>query len=162
MATVTLPDADGKPFTMKAEPGRLLIVYFGFTSCPDVCPTTLSDLKASLARIGTKADSVDLAMVTIDPAVDEASTLERYVRSFVPTATALRTDNDAVLRAAANAFGASYSIGQKADGSPEVSHSAWLYAVDERGDLRVQWPFGTKAKDLAADLTVLLKQVNTL
>jgi len=161
VAKVSLPDAtDGnRDVAMEAEPGHVLLVYFGYTSCPDVCPTTLSDLREALHddRVAPDAGRVDLAMVTIDPARDTGEVLTSYVRSFVPGAHALRTDDDARLRAAADAFGAQYSVTVPPDGGEEeVSHSGFVYAVDDRGDVVAQWSFGTTPDDLAHDLRWLL------
>lgn len=155
VAEVSLPsvEADGTstPFTFAAPQGDLLLVYFGYTSCPDVCPTTLSDVRNALTDLGDDSDDVQLAMVTIDPEIDSAEILTNYVRSFVPTGHALRTDDDAQLRAAANAFGADYG---KDDG--EVYHTGSLYAIDDQGELVLTWPFGVPTDDLASDIGRLL------
>ncbi len=156
VGALSLPAADRQAFPFKAASGQLLLVYFGYTNCPDVCPTTMSDVRATLNRLGSKADRIRLAMVTIDPERDTADKLSAYVRSFVPTATALATGDAAALKAVGDAFGVSYSVTKAADGAVEVSHSAFLYAVDDRGNIRVQWPFGIHAPELAADLSWLL------
>ena len=84
---VTLPDVSngGEPFEFRAADGGLLVVYFGYTNCPDVCPTTMADLRTALGDIGDDADRVDVAMVTIDPDRD-TPVLTDYVQSFVPDA----------------------------------------------------------------------------
>lgn len=158
-ASLALPDASGAPFAMRARPGTLLLVYFGYTSCPDVCPTTLSDVRTALKRIGAKASAVQLAMVTIDPARDPAPKLAAYLDSFVTGSIALSTTDDAALRRVADAFGAQYSVTTSATGAPEVSHSAFLYALDDTGTLLVQWPFGIHAPTLADDLDALVDDI---
>lgn len=160
VAAVSLPDTSrgGEPFAMQARPGTVLVVYFGFTSCPDVCPTTMADLRTALRDLGDDAASVDVAMVTVDPGRDDGERLSDYVGSFVDGGHALRTDDDGQLRSAADAFGADYSVETADDGTVEVSHTAFLYAVDDRGQLRVQWPFGTPADDIGTDLHLLLRQ----
>ena len=154
---ITLPDvADGgAPFTLVAEPGDALVVYFGFTSCPDICPTTLADLRQALAGMGDGAGRVDVAMVTIDPERDLDATLEGYLRSFVPDAHPLRTADDAQLRQAADAFGADYSILSTGE-DVDVQHTAYLYAVDDAGEIAVVWPFGAEPGRIQADLERLL------
>lgn len=157
VASVTLPAADGTEVGFAAPPGGVRLVYFGYTSCPDVCPTTLSDVKravASLPEAGRPKVSVD--MVSIDPARDTAEKLTEYVTTFVPSGVAVRTDDDARLRAAARAFGADYEVTPGADGTPEVVHTAELYAVDDQGRVVLIWPFGTARDDLARDLRRLL------
>ncbi len=158
VGSVTLPDTTNgdADFAMKAQDGRLLIVYFGYTQCPDVCPTTLADVKKAFKEMGGKADRVDLAMATIDPNRDTDDVISGYVRSFIPTAHALRTDDPARLQAAADAFGASYSVTPTADGKFEVTHSAAMYVVDATGTVVLTWPFGIAAESIATDLEILL------
>lgn len=157
---VTLPDAtaDDADFAFRADEGHVLLVYFGYTSCPDVCPTTLSDIRAARRKLGDDdAARVDLAMATIDPGRDTGDILTGYVRSFVPDAHALVTTDDDPLRAAAAAFGASYSVTPGPDDEdPEVAHSAFVYAVDPTAHVQVTWSFGTTPDDLAHDLRLLL------
>ena len=153
-------EADGSeaPFTFRADDGELLLVYFGYTSCPDVCPTTLSDVRRASDRIGDGADRIDLAMVTIDPLVDTPEVLTGYVRSFVPEATAVRTVDDALLRPVADVFGADYGTLEQ-DGEEQVFHTGSLYAVDDGGRLVLTWPFGVTSEDLERDLSRLLAEV---
>jgi len=155
---VSLPAADGSTVTMSAqEPGGLRLVYFGYTSCPDVCPTTMSDLKRALATLPAEERAkVQVDMVSIDPARDTGAKLTDYVTTFIPDGTAVRTDDQVALRAAADAFGADYSVTTGADGEPEVKHTADLYAVDDAGNVVLIWPFGTTSKDLGKDLRRLL------
>jgi protein SCO1 len=160
VGAVTLPDVtDGTPetpFTFRAAPGELLIVYFGFTSCPDVCPTTLADLRVALEQLGPAAERVDLAMVTVDPERDTAAVLSGYLGSFAERYHALRTTDPAALTAAEDAFGASSSVTKADDGEVEVAHSATTYVVDENGTVLVEWPFGLGSAEMAADLQALL------
>ena len=161
VATVPLPDLsdDGAPFEFSADAGGVLVVYFGYTTCPDVCPSTLSDLRLALSRMDTDdTDRVELAMVTIDPDRD-IPVLTDYVQSFVPGSHALGTTDASALAEVAAPFGASYSVETADDGSIEVAHSAYLYAIDDQGELRLTWPFGVTPDDLAADLTKLLDQL---
>ncbi len=162
VGSISLPDASngGEEMAFSAAPGELLIAYFGYTSCPDVCPTTLSDLRSALRDLGADADRVDLAMVTVDPDRDTAEVLTGYVQSFVAGAHALRTDDAASLRAAADAFGASYEVATAEDGIVKVAHSAAMYVVDSSGTVTLTWPFGVKADDLRLDLEALLAEVD--
>lgn len=162
VGSVSLPDASngGREMAFVAAPGELLIAYFGYTSCPDVCPTTLSDLRSALRDLGDDAARVDLAMVTVDPGRDTDEVLTGYVQSFVDGAHALRTDDADVLRAAADAFGVSYEVTEAADGTVEVAHSAAMYVVDASGTVTLTWPFGVKADDLRLDLAALLDEVD--
>ena len=158
VSDIALPDvaSNGRPFVMQARPGETLVVYFGFTSCPDICPTTLADLRDALAALGPQADAVTVAMVTIDPERDAASTVEAYVRSFIPDAIPLRTDDAAVLTDVAEAFDASFDVISTADGDVEVYHTAYLYAIDDQGIIQRIWPFGAEPEQIADDLRGLL------
>ncbi len=151
-----LPDADGGEFSLAASSDNVLLVYFGYTSCPDVCPTTLSDVRSALTKI-EEPERIELAMVTVDPLRDTNEVMAAYVQSFVPGAHGLRTEDDTILRAAADDFGADYDVGVADDGEPEVAHTGSLYAVDASGKLLLTWPFGTSSADIAADLGHLLE-----
>ncbi len=152
-------EADGSetPFSFRAATGELLLVYFGYTSCPDVCPTTLSDLARASGRLDD-AERIDVAMITIDPEVDTPEVLTGYVRSFVPDATAIRTVDDARLRPVADLFGADYGTIEQ-NGEETVFHTGSLYAVDDAGQLILTWPFGVSTDDLERDLSRLLEEV---
>lgn len=160
---VSLPRADGKgDWAMTAPAGGLRLVFFGYTSCPDVCPTTMSDLKRALLTLpkGDRA-RVEVGMATIDPGRDTAAKLTDYVTTFIPDGVGLRTEDAAALSKAAAPFGATYSVKPGKDGVPEVAHSGDLYAVDDQGHVVLQWPFGTASKDLGADLAQLLERTGT-
>ncbi|MDH3308350.1 MAG: SCO family protein [Acidimicrobiia bacterium] len=160
VSDVSLPDAANadRAFTTRAGSGALLLVYFGYTSCPDVCPTTLADLRRAVQRLGDDAGRIDVAMITVDPDRDDAQRLTAYVQSFFDGAHALRTDDAGQLLAAADAFGASYEVSQSEDGDVDVAHSAFLYAVDADGLIRLQWPFGVTSDDLYNDLVRLIEE----
>ncbi len=158
---VTVPDATtggaGGDFTMKAAaPDELLIAYFGYTSCPDICPTTLADLRTAFEQVGPDAERVDMAMVTVDPERDTGAKLSNYLGSFFSEYHALRQPDLGLLAAAEEPFGAQSSVVHNDDGSVDVSHTAITYVVDDQGEVLVEWPFGTEAEAMADDLTVLL------
>lgn len=157
---VTLSDGanGGADFTTKARDGHLLLVYFGFTFCPDVCPTTLAETRKALRELGDRADLVDLAMITIDPERDGPEDLTDYVHAFVEDGHALRTDDPELLRRVADAYGADYGVTKRADGAVEVEHSAFLYVVDSQGRILVQWAFGAPSEDMTNDLAYLFDQ----
>jgi protein SCO1/2 len=162
---VTLPEVTvgsaGGPFAFEARPGELLIAYFGYTSCPDVCPTTLANLRVAREDIGPAADGIDLAMVTVDPERDTPEVLSGYLSSFAERYHALRTTDPAELQAAEDAFGASSSVTKTDDGKVEVAHSGTTYVVDDKGRVLVEWPFGVTADEMASDLRLLLTEEAT-
>jgi protein SCO1/2 len=145
----------GAEVVFRAEPGGLRAVYFGFTNCPDVCPTTLADWTVALRRLPDDvAADVETLMVTVDPERDNA-VLADYVTSFVPDAVAAGTTDAELLAAAAEPFGASYEVTTGDDGDVEVAHSGFLYLVGDDGRLLVAWPFGTSSSEMAADVLQL-------
>ena len=154
---VALPDVanGGQPFEFRAAPDGLLVVYFGYTNCPDICPTTMSDLRAALGELGDQAERVDVAMVTVDPERD-TDVLADYVRGFVPDGHAIATDDQAALQSVAEPFGVSYEVFTSPAGEVEVGHSSNLFVVDDTGTLVLTWSFGTTSDELAGDLEQLL------
>jgi protein SCO1 len=157
---VALPDLSrgGEEFAMRADPGELLVVYFGFTNCPDICPTTLADLRAALRQMEpTEAQRVSFAMVSVDPDRD-MPVLVDYAQTFVDDARALATDDPALLRSAADPFGVSYLVEMDDDGRIEVGHTSQMFVVDDTGQLVLTWQYGIPAADIAADLQQLLSE----
>jgi protein SCO1 len=156
VGNITLPDLTdhGADFALRADPGKILLVYFGYTNCPDFCPNTMSNVKLARQRLDDPAN-LEMAMVTVDPGRD-LDTLADYVTSFIPDAHALGTADDDALRRAASAFGASYEVSTDSSGETEVAHTTLLYAVDDTGHVVLAWPFGVSIDDLAADVDQLL------
>jgi protein SCO1/2 len=146
----------GDSVEFRARPGGLQVVYFGYTSCPDVCPTTLADLTVALRKLpDDQSAMVDTVMVTVDPDRD-LDILAGYVQSFVPDADAAGTTDAELLASAAEPFGVVYSVTEHDDGEIEVEHSPFLYVVDDAGELVLSWPFGVTSDAIAADLATLL------
>ena len=161
VAAVSLPDAtrESAPssrFGMRAAPGELLFVYFGYTACPDLCPTTLATWKSAMRQTSDADELVDTVFVTVDPARDTPQILNDYVGSFVDRFHVLRTTNPAEMQSALDAFLAAATIETTAEGKTEVSHTTVAYLVDERGEVVIEWPFGTSADAMASDLKILL------
>lgn len=158
VAEFSLPDltSDGGDFTLEAPDDGILIVYFGYTNCPDFCPTTMSDVKLARKRLDDDAARVDVAMVTIDPDRD-LPVLADYVQGFIPDAHALGTDDASALAQVAAPFGVTYGITENPEtGETEVTHSTWLYAIDDHGDIVLTWQFGVSIDELAQDFEILL------
>lgn len=157
VSSVALSTVEGKAVDMVAPTDGLLIVYFGYASCPDICPMTLTALKGAVAdQRPADRSRVQVAMITVDPARDSTDTFGDYLAQFFPTGWALRTEDPNELRSAADAFGADYRIRMNQDGKREVTHSDELYVVDETGRIVLAWPFGLSPETLSADLRQLL------
>ena len=164
VAAVTLPEefigAASEPFTMRAKPGELLMVYFGYTMCPDLCPTTLADLRSALKRIGSTSDIVDLAFVTVDPLRDTVDRLAPYLSSYVDRFHVIRTTDMVELKNAEDVFLAKSSVTTNATGVIEVTHTALAYIVDDMGAVIDELPFGVGADGFTTDLQILINNIN--
>lgn len=160
VGTFTVENAtnDGEPFPMRAEPGRLLIVFLGFTNCPDACPTALAEVHHAIDRLGDDADPIDVAMLTVDPTRDTPDVLTDFVRGFHDQGIALRTDNPTQLRQLATAFGATYDTQHDHTGTTtDVGHTDQTYLVDHNGDVILTWTADMTTDDLTNDLRILLR-----
>jgi protein SCO1 len=160
VGSLTVPEVstDGTEadFAFRGPPGGLLYVYFGYTNCPDLCPTTLADLRAALAQVGPDAARVDAAFVTVDPDRDTPEVITGYLSSFVEDGHAVRITDPDLLREVEDAFGASSTIRTGEDGTIEVAHTSISYLVDADGAVVVEWPFGVSPDAMAHDLRILL------
>jgi protein SCO1/2 len=145
------------PFTFRADKGELLVVYFGYTNCPDMCPTFLVALKNAKRNIGDLASRVDVAMVTVDPARDTADILPRYLSSFTDKFHALIPSTNEELSAVKDAFQATSAV-TEINGKIEVAHSGTAYVVDDTGTVVIEWPFGLDTESMTNDLSILLNQ----
>lgn len=128
---------DGKTVTGDDYHGDVVLLYFGYTYCPDVCPTTLSNIAAILDRLGPKAKDVRVLFVTVDPNRDTLSLLQQYTAAFAPQIDGLRGDQ-AQLAALAKRYRVSYSVQPKtAEHDYEVSHGSAVYVFDRSGKIRL-------------------------
>jgi len=158
VAEFEMPDLSngGEPFPISAQPGELLLVYFGYTNCPDFCPTTLSDARLALQQLDDPTQ-VSVAMVAVDPDRD-LPILAEYVGGFFPdNGHALGTEDAGQLARVAAPFGAQYDVTTNDDGEVEVAHTTQLYAVNDAGEIVLTWQFGVSKDDLAADMEQLLE-----
>lgn len=145
------------PLKFAPAADEVLIVYFGYTHCPDLCPTTMVAIKNAKKKIGELASKVDLAMITVDPARDTDDILSKYLSSFSDRYHALVPTSDAELRAVEKLFQATSSV-TNVDGEIQVVHGGTAYVVDSTGNVVVEWPFGLDAVSMAHDLTILLTE----
>lgn len=157
-ATITEVARDGSTssFQFRAKPGELLVVFFGYTYCPDVCPTSLAEMRNALKRLGTDADKVSVAFVTVDPERDTPERLHDFVGTYIPKYHVLRTTDWAMLERVKEAFLASSSVVTNEDGVVEVTHTGTSYVVDDRGIVLDEMPFGIGADGMTNDLRILV------
>jgi protein SCO1/2 len=154
--TLSLSAHDGRPRTLADFRGKAVVLTFGFTHCPDVCPTTLAALADVMKQLGPDAERVQVLFVTLDPERDTPDVLARYVPAFDPRFVALYGDREATERTAKE-FKIFYEK-QPAGSSYTVNHSAQSYVLDTQGRLRLFAKHDRIAADLAADLRTLLRE----
>lgn len=154
-------DPAGAPFALRADPGGLLLVYFGYLSCPDVCPLTMADTATGLAELTPdEAARVQVGFVTVDPARDTGAAMVGYLGHFFPDGGthALAATDDGALNKVTYRFGAKWQVDPHAPGDTSygVAHTGDTYVVDDEGRLVWRWPFATTGADLAAAVRALL------
>jgi protein SCO1/2 len=153
-----LTDHNGRMRTLADFRGKVVAIFFGYTHCPDVCPTTLSDFAMAIRELGVDGERVQVLFVTVDPARDTADLLAQYVPSFNPTFLGMYTD-PASLAELAREFKVVYQKSSvKGPAEYLIDHSAGTYVFDSQGRLRLHIAYGTGPAAIAQDLRVLLAQ----
>jgi protein SCO1/2 len=150
-----LVDHTGKARRLEDFRGKAVVLFFGFTHCPDVCPTTLADIAQAIRSLGADAERVQVLMVSVDPARDTPESLAKYVTAFDPRFLGLRGDLEATKKVASEFK--IYFEQRKQGESYTVDHSAQSYVIDPQGRLRLLVRHERIAQDLAEDLRTLLK-----
>jgi protein SCO1/2 len=152
-----LPDADGRERTMQDFRGKAVVVFFGYTQCPDVCPTTMAEISQAKKLLGKDGDRVQAVFITVDPERDTPQVLKSYMGNFDPQFVALRGTPEQTA-AVAKEFKMFYKkVEGKASGSYTMDHSAASFVFDPQGKVRLYTRYGSGAQALADDLKLLLK-----
>jgi len=155
---LSLADVDGHVRTLADFKGKVVVVFFGYVQCPDVCPTTMSELAAVKRELGGEGARVQGIFVTVDPERDTAAVLKAYVANFDPTFVALRGTLEET-KAAAKEFKIFFSkVPGKTEGSYTVDHTAGSYVFDSQGRVRLFTRYGSGAPALVHDLKLLLAE----
>lgn len=151
-----LTNDSGKAVTGKDYRGKVVMLYFGYTHCPDVCPLTMTRMHVVMQQLGKDADQVRFLFVTVDPERDTVPVLHQYVTAFDPHDIGL-TGTPAQIRALAKRYRAAFSRGKStSNGGYEVNHSAAIYVFDRHGRARVLATPTTGNGDLEHDLHLLI------
>lgn len=151
-----LPDTSGKVRTVADYQGKAVVLFFGYTHCPDVCPTTMAELSQAMQQLGADAKRVQVLFVTVDPERDTPQVLAQYVQAFSPSFVGLRP-NDAQLAKVAKDFRVYYAkVPGKTEGSYTMDHTAASYVFDPSGKLRLFARDGQGAQPWVHDLKLLL------
>ena len=148
--------ADGQPRTLADYKGKVLVVFFGYTQCPDVCPTAMAELAQTMELLGDAAAKVQVLMITVDPDRDTPEILSAYVSAFNPNFAGL-TGSPEQLSATAKSFKAYYAKSEGATpGQYAMNHASSFYLFDKEGEARVLISGNALAQDIASDIRQLL------
>lgn len=153
----SLPSSQGGEFTLSEHRGQPLVLSFGFSSCPQICPMTLANLVKVKRQLGALADQVQVVFMTVDPERDSIDQLRAYLANFHPDFIGL-TGAPEQLAAVREAYGITTQREDYGQGRYDVHHSSFVFLVDRQGLLRALVPFGTGPDDIAHDLRVLLQE----
>ena len=155
---LSLTDADGKPRQLSDFHGKVTAVFFGYTQCPDVCPTTLAELAAVKRQLGKDGDRLQGVFVSVDPERDTPEILKAYMASFDSSFVALRGTPEQTQAAARNFKVFFAQVPGKTEGSYTVDHTAGTYVFDAQGRVRLFIRYGSGAEALAHDRQLLLAE----
>jgi protein SCO1 len=147
--------ATGQPVSLQDFRGKVVALFFGYTHCPQVCPTTLAELAHMMHMLGKNADRVQVLFVTLDPERDTRKLMAEYPSAFYPTFKGLYGDSAATAEAA-KAFGVTYQKHMNKDGSYELDHSAGTFFIAPRGQPVLLSPFWQHADSWVQDVRLLL------
>ena len=153
-----LTDHNGQARSLKDFPGKIVVMFFGYTQCPDVCPTSMTELTAVKKLLAADGDKIQVLFVTVDPERDTPTVLKAYMANFDPTFLALYADTPDKLAAVAKDYKVYYKkVEGKTPTSYTMDHSAGAYVYDTQGRLRLYSRYGSGAGALASDIRLLLQ-----
>lgn len=153
---IELTDVDGGSFELSELNGKVVIMFFGYTSCPDVCPVTLSDFLQVRTQLGERAEDASFVFITVDPDRDTPERMKRYLTNFDPEIIGL-TGSRSELEVVWSSYGVYQAKSE--DGNDEnylVDHSSRIYVIDQQGNLFLTYLFGTENKVIAEDVQHLI------
>jgi protein SCO1 len=150
---------EGRAYSRDDFKGRVTIMLFGFTHCPDICPTALLNLSAVLDQLGEKSSLVQIALVTVDPERDTPEALEDYMSSFGPNFVGLTGEPDAIRRVA-RAFKVFFQKVPLPGGDYTMDHSVAIYALDKHARTRLMFTMNRPLEDIAHDILQLLREAS--
>jgi protein SCO1/2 len=155
---IELARANGNGFRLSETRGKVVALFFGYTSCPDICPTTMAELNQALERLGDRSDQVQVLFVTVDPQRDTPERVQEYVNHFNADFVGL-SGSESELASVWNDYGVFREIvdGTSAAGYL-VNHTARVTLIDPQGNMRVSFGFDTPVEDVVHDLDLLLKE----
>ena len=158
--SLALTDHTGKPRTLADFQGKVIVLFFGFTQCPDICPTTLAEMAKVVKELGPDGNKVQVLFVSVDPERDTQQLLSQYVTAFNPDFIGLRGDAEATQKAAKEfkVYVNKQPPKNGSNGNYSVDHSAGTFVLDQRGQLRLFAQHNAGSQALIGDIRTLLKQ----
>lgn len=155
-AEIMLARDDGSSFQLSEMRGNVVLLFFGYTSCPDVCPTTLSELRKVDDELGNAANQVKVVFITVDPERDTPEKIQKYVSVFNPSFIGL-SGSEADLAPVWQSYGVYREIDKTTTTATGylVTHSARVYVIDQDGNMRLSYSYGTPTDDIVHDLKIL-------
>ena len=156
----SLKDQNGQAFQLSDQRGKIVLMFFGYTNCPDICPLTLAQFKQARAQLGQQADRVRFVFITVDPERDTEEKIKTYLGAIDPAIVGLG-GSQAELEQVWRAYGV---YRQKQPGQSQndyadlLEHSSRVYLVDTQGNLHVTYPFGLVPDDVVQDVQYLLRK----
>lgn len=157
---LALTDQNGEPYTLAQEKGKVALIYFGYTTCPDLCPTTLNDFAIVKDGLSTdEAADVEFIMVTFDPERDTQARMQEYLNFFDPEFIGLRGD-DAQTEQFLKEYGVTIKRVEYPNSSTGylIDHTALIYVIDKEGNLRLTYPYGTDPTMITEDVQHLISE----
>ncbi len=157
-AEIVLDGSDGRQHTLASFEGQWSLVYFGYTFCPDVCPTTLADLRQTRELLGSRADDVQVILVSLDPQRDTPERMAEYLNAFDPTFLGLTGPQEAI-DAAATQYGV-YHARRETGGASDylVDHTSTVLVFGPDATLRFVFPYGVSGAEMASDMNYLMRR----
>ena len=153
----SLPGSDGRELKLSGYRGKVVVLSFGFTHCPEICPTTLGVLAETRKKLSAAAEDVRVIFVTVDPGRDDAARMRAYLASFDPTFAGV-TGTEEQLAGVRQGYGVVAEKKKSFFGDYSVAHSSFTYLIDRDGGLRALMPYGRTADDYVHDLRLLLNE----
>jgi protein SCO1/2 len=155
----TLTDQNGQPFSLAEQRGNVVLLFFGYTNCPDICPATLSDMQLVLNRLGDQANNVRMVFITVDPERDTVEKLQRFTARFDERIVGLTGDSQQLV-AVYQAYGAGATRRELPNSALKyaMDHTATTTVIDKTGQRRLLFGFGSPVEDMTSDIQALLNE----
>jgi protein SCO1/2 len=154
---IELKKSNGETFRLSDQKGKIVLLFFGYTSCPDICPTTLAELKQVMDGLEKKAESVQVVFISVDPKRDAPEKIQEYVEHFNQSFIGLSGSTDELKIIWDNYGVVREEVESNSAFGYIVNHTARTYLIDADGNLRLSYGFQTPVKDIVSDLKILLK-----